>query len=435
MKHPIRLLLLLLSVGSCLASYAAHASVYVGRWRGSVAGIPLVLDVAQGPDSTLTVLLSSPNQGAFDIPCTQVKVGNVGLSFSVPSIGASYAGVANDDGTKIRGTFMQGAMMPLNFTRQQAEAESQDKPTVLPYAVSEVEISSPAGKLAGTLTLPESPVAAVVMVTGSGPQNRDEEMFGHKPFAVLADSLTRAGVAVLRCDDRGVGGSTAGRPSDTTLDLAGDALAMLEWMKARPELKKVPVGILGHSEGGTIAFINAAEHPRLVDFAVSLAGAAVSGREILVKQNHAIAEAAGHPLDAATSAQVERIFEIISTEPDAGSMTAQLQPIVGEQTAAMTSPWYVAFVRLDPRGYMKRVKCPVLALNGTWDSQVDADMNLGSVRENIPGAKTVALDGLNHLFQRPQSKAQAMDYSAPVATPDPGAIRVVTEWITSVVRK
>lgn len=219
-SHALTCLFALCALWGC-----AQSNLYVGRWEGKVMGIPLVLNVKG--DTALAATLSSPSQGAYDIPCADVAVGGAGLSLTVPAIGASYAGMASADGTKMRGFFTQGKTLPLTLTKTQAPAKAAGK-APSPHGTREVEIPSPAGHLAGTLTVPPSPRAALVMVTGSGPQNRDEELFGHRPFAVLADSLASAGVATLRCDDRGVGGSSAGGPTDTTMDYADDAMAMLQ---------------------------------------------------------------------------------------------------------------------------------------------------------------------------------------------------------------
>lgn len=412
---------------------------YQGRWNGSVMGLPLEFDI-QRADTAWTVTMSSPKQGAFNIPCQNVSVGKLGISFAIPSINMSYSGLLKDD--VIHGVFTQGQSIPLKLRRQQPVASQEMAVADVPYAVSEVTFPSPCGVLAGTLTLPETPIAAIVTVTGSGPQNRDEEIMGHKPFAVLADSLSRNGVAVLRYDDRGVGGSTAGKPTDTTVELAQDAMAAIDYLKTLPETANLKIGILGHSEGGTIAFIAAAERSEDVAFVISLAGGAVSGHEILVTQNHAIAEASGHPLDQATSQVVDEIFEVLRTTPDSqvadklGKVLDKMPGMTADererQIAAMTSPWYLAFVRLDPTKYLENVKCPVLAMNGDKDVQVDGKTNLAAIKQSIPSAETVLLADMNHLFQNMKVfplVTSLLDYSQPVPTPDPVATKHVVDWV------
>lgn len=441
MKNRGLLFVLLILCG--VISYAAD---FVGHWKGTVANLPIVFHISN--DSTWRVSLDSPQQGAFDILCGEVVVKGDTILIDMPALQAIFKGVIAQDDKSIYGTFIQGIAIPILLTRTTKEASRLNRPQEPqpPFVYHSQEVTFKNGDitLAGTFTKPiiGSRYKAVVLVSGSGAQNRDEELFGHKPFAVIADYLTRHGIAVLRYDDRGVGGSSKGPDDATTLDLATDAMAAVDYLKSRNDIDTTHIGIIGHSEGGLIAVINAATHPDEVDFIITLAGPYVKGKDILIKQNHLVSEMAGMPLSESQAAAVKNIFETIDTSVDSTQLAIDLRKIMSatgnhssqeiEQTIkVMASPWYVAFVKLDPAKYLPQVKCPVLAMNGSWDFQVDATQNLGTARNALPNAQIKEYEGLNHLFQPSSSRQASMNYGAIEKTISEQVLHDIVEWINA----
>ncbi|MDE6581602.1 MAG: alpha/beta hydrolase [Duncaniella sp.] len=429
----------------------AAAQQVTGIWKGSLMGqLPMVFNIVSPAEATI----SSPLQGAWEIPCDSVAVAPDGSSvyIGMASLGAAFEGKMSDDGSHLTGSFIQGVTIPLDMTRGTADDLKPDRPqTPRPpffYQSEEVTFNNGDFTLAGTLTLPalrprgNHGYPAVVLITGSGKQNRDEEIMGHKPFAVIADYLTRAGIAVLRYDDRGAGSSSAATGSETTLDNAADAMAALRYLRSRSEVDTTRTGLLGHSEGGTIAFINAASHPAEVGFVVSLAGAAVKGEELIVRQNLDLIALSGSKLDAALTDSLRHVFSIVASAADSLGAAAALRPAMralhpeadNSQLAAMITPmltpWYRAFMRLDPAGYIAKITCPVLALNGSWDDQVNSQENLAAISAALPSAETVEFPGLNHMFQEVPSRQAAMNYGAISQTISPDVLTKIAAWIT-----
>ena len=427
-----------------LCGLVASAADFVGHWKGKVANLPIVFHIAH--DGEWSATLDSPMQGAKDIPCEKVVVKGDSIEIDMPALRANYKGVIAQDDKSITGTFTQGMSLSLTLSRTTAEASQLNRPQEpqppFVYNVNEVTFKNGDLTFAGTLTTPVwgKKHKAVVLVSGSGAQNRDEELMGHKPFAVIADYLTRHGVAVLRYDDRGVGGSSKGSNDDTTLDFATDAMAAVEYLKSRNDIDTTHIGIIGHSEGGLIALINAATYPDDVNFIVTLAGSYVSGRDILIKQNHLMAETAGTPLSAQQSKDVEAIFNAIYNSTDSLQLAARLTEImnatgnhsaeeIAQSVKVMSSPWYVEFVKLDPAKYLTNIKCPVLAMNGTWDFQVDATQNLEVAKVTIPTTTVKYYEGLNHLFQPSSSRQASMSYGAIETTISEQVLKDMMEWI------
>jgi hypothetical protein len=297
--------------------------------------------------------------------------------------------------------------------------------------------------LDGTLTIPEGtgPFPAVVLISGSGPQNRDEEIFGHKPFLVLADHLTRGGIAVLRYDDRGVGQSKGDFASATSEDFAADAWAVWQALSARPEIDAKRVGLLGHSEGGLIAPMLAAAHPEIA-FIVLVGGPGVTGEQILLKQAELIATAMGAPPAAvAANAAVQRqVFAILKEETSQARIEERIGAIpVGskEASAALVkqsaSPWMRFFVRYDPAAALRKVRCPVLAIGAERDLQVAPDQNLPAIEAALKAGGNAdvtitRLPGLNHLLQ-PAKTGLPAEYAQIETTVAPAALDAITAWI------
>ncbi|MHB1193024.1 MAG: alpha/beta hydrolase family protein [Longimicrobiales bacterium] len=441
---------------------------FQGTWTGvleaGAAKLRLVFHVAVGAGGALSGTMDSPDQGAAGIPATSVTAQGSTLRFAVANLGMTYEGTLSADGTRLEGTFTQGpARLPLALSRGEAPAPparpQQPKPP-FPYRVEEVRITHAAAGvvLGGTLTLPEGagPFPAVVLVTGSGPQDRDESLMGHKPFLVLADHLTRQGIAVLRYDDRGVGGSTGTFSTATSEDFTSDALAAVAFLKARSGVGAV--GIAGHSEGGLIGPM-AAVRSNDVAFVVMLAGPGLPGDEILYLQGALIARAEGAS-DAQAAANLaiqKRLFAVVRAQPDTAVAAQELRHALQEAVAAfpaetrrrmegeltpaaleaqarqVNSPWFRFFLTYDPRPTLEKVRVPVLALNGSLDLQVPAEENLREVGEALkrggnPDVTTRLLPGLNHLFQTARTGGPS-EYATITETMSPTALEAVSSWI------
>ena len=325
----------------------------------------------------------------------------------------------------------------------------QDPKPPFPYRQEEVayESKEPGIRLAGTLTFPSSggPYSAALLITGSGAQNRNEEIMGHKPFLVLADSLTRRGIAVLRVDDRGVGGSSAGPPTATSLSFAQDVLAGVEYLKSRPEINPRRIGLIGHSEGGIIAPMVAAQSPD-VAFIVLMAGMGVKGEEVLTEQGKLVLRANGASeelIQENTKAQ-KMLFNAIKSTSDNEVAETQMReslssanPTIRDaalaQLKSVLSPWMRYFVTYDPQPALEKAKCPVLAINGEKDLQVPPGQNLPAIEKALRAGgnkdfKVIELPGLNHLLQTCKTGSIA-EYSQIDETISPVALDLIGSWI------
>jgi pimeloyl-ACP methyl ester carboxylesterase len=452
----------LLLIVVMFAAWPLLGQTVEGTWNGQLAvgqqKLRLVFHFAV-QDSLYTGTMDSPDQGAKGIELTSVAFDAPELAFAIAQLGVSYKGTLQEDGT-IQGTFTQmGQSFPLPLTRGEVVLVRPQEPTP-PYLYDTEEVrfaSRTTGvELAGTLTTPRGVLGkypAVVLVSGSGAQNRDEEIAGHKPFLVLADHLTRAGIAVLRYDDRGVEGSSGDFVAATTADFTADALGAVDFLASHPEIDPAKVGIIGHSEGGTVAFMAAAESPE-VAFVVSLAGMSVRGDSLLVRQNRDLMLAQGLP-EAAVVTYCEalaRVFTILETHPhsyiaqnigslskeiiseeDAATVPAQLLQNLVNILITPATPWMSYFLTLDPAEYIRRVECPVLAVNGNRDLQVNAVINLAAIADNLTAAGnhryTVReLEELNHLFQHSDTGLPT-EYPQIEETLAPELIATITDWI------
>ncbi len=416
------------------------ALAQTGTWSGrlTVQGMELTLVFRIDGD---TATLDVPDQGAEDIPVAVERSSFGRIRLSIPTINASYDGLWT--GKLITGTFIQhGVQFPLTLS---TGAPVPDRPQTpvgpFSYADEEVAFSNGDAVLRGTLTMPEkcdrnTPV--LIMVTGSGLQNRDEAMFGHKPFLVIADAFARAGIATLRYDDRGFGESTGDVLSCTTEDFKNDALAGIRLLRRRFD----HVGVLGHSEGGSIALMLAAEGN--ADFIISLAGMVVSGAETLLEQNRRALADAG-----IAQADVDSYCRLLSDTYDAVKAGLPLPspeshdlPEALKQNLIMASrqlltPYMRYFLAMDLARELGGITCPVMALNGTMDVQVSCERNLDAIRNGLPatsegGHKNVvkAEDGLNHLFQH-CSTGNPAEYKAISETFSPEVISEMVTWIKS----
>jgi pimeloyl-ACP methyl ester carboxylesterase len=425
-----------------------------GSWEGSlkipVGDLRLRLNVSRG-EGGLKATLDSIDQGARGIPVSEVSFAEGRLVWRIANIGASYEGQLNEAGDLVTGTFNQGAKLTLNLRRLTAAdiaASAPKRPQTpkppYPYRSEDVEFSSKAAgiKLAGTLTIPAGPGPhpGLVLISGSGAQDRDETLFDHKPFAVIADHLARQGVAVLRYDDRGTAKSGGTFKGATTLDFALDAEGAFEYLRTRKELASAKLGLGGHSEGGVVAPLVAARRTD-VAFLVLLAGTGVPGDQILYAQGAAILRASKAPEEAiATQRKMqEAMFRLAATEMAADEVVHQIQETLGTQTGIsemahqVTEPWFRAFLRLDPAVALAQVKCPVLVLNGELDLQVLPDQNVPAIEAALKkgGDKLVEvkrLPKLNHLFQTANTGGPA-EYSQIEESFSPVALEAMSSFL------
>jgi fermentation-respiration switch protein FrsA (DUF1100 family) len=440
-----------------------------GIWLGTlkVAGMELrvVFKVSKDTEGKLTATLDSPDQGAKDIPVEQVTFEKSRLRLDAKSINGVFEGDLKEDKSAIEGQWKQnGVSAPLVLQRTDKVPElvrpQEPKP---PYPYDEKEVvyeNKKAGvKLAGTLTLPPSggPFPAVLLITGSGAQDRDEAVFGHRPFLVLADYLTRRGIAVLRVDDRGVGKSTGDRAKATSEDFAGDALAGVEYLKSIKEINPKQIGLIGHSEGGIIAPMVAIQSPD-VAFIVLMAGTGLTGEQILYLQTALIYKAGGASDEAIAKDRKlkEQMFAVVKQEKDSVAAQKRLRKLLTDALAQMNeqekqvlgysqdmpdisikemlSPWFRYFLTYDPKPTLMKVKCPVLAINGEKDMQVPPKENLPAIEQALKagGSKDYTvkeLPGLNHLFQKAETGSPT-EYSKIEETISPTALDMMGDWIT-----
>jgi fermentation-respiration switch protein FrsA (DUF1100 family) len=339
--------------------------------------------------------------------------------------------------------------LPLVLERTEKTPElhrPQEPKSPYPYRVEEVVYENAGITLAGTLTLPDSgaPFPAVLLISGSGAQDRDETMFGHRPFLVLADNLTRRGIAVLRVDDRGVGGSTGDLSQATSEDLADDVLAGVEYLKTREEINPQQIGLIGHSEGGIIAPIVAVQSPD-VAFIVMMAGTGLPGEDILYTQGALIARANGVSEEEIAQNRVlqERLFAVLKQEQNDTVAEEKLREILDEtelseenkqtQIQTMLTPWFRYFLTYDPAPTLMNVQIPVLAINGEKDLQVPPKENLQAIEEALEAGGNQdytikELPGLNHLFQTAQTGLPS-EYAKIEETMSPSALTVIGDWI------
>lgn len=427
-----------------------------GDWAAAIplpngAAVRLILHVRTGPGGTV-VTLDSPDQLAYGVPVHGLTHEGQKVVFTIN--GSRFEGALSADSKAIDGTWTGVAYKgPLSFASKPIATSGPKRPQTpqppFPYRTEEVVVqSAPGVRLAGTLTLPQGkgPFPAVVMITGSGAQDRDENILGHKPFAVIADRLTRDGIAVLRVDDRGFAKSTGDFASATDDDFAVDAAANVAFLRGRPDIDPARIGLIGHSEGGLVAPKVAAKDPRLA-FIVLMAGPGVPLSEVLRAQRAALGPAMGlspeqikksqtmlDHVDVAmrgakdeAEAQARAIKVITAEAGDLVQSPAQAK-MLAEQ---LSSGWMRDLVDYDPRPTLAKVKCPILALNGSKDGQVPPDQNLPAIRgatKGNPDVTIVELPGLNHLFQTAKTGAVG-EYADIEETVAPIALDTMSSWI------
>jgi pimeloyl-ACP methyl ester carboxylesterase len=447
-------------------SVFANAQNFSGAWNGDLkvpnGQINITFNVGQ-EEGKYQVAMDIPAQNVKGMKANSVTMEEKKLTVNFEMIKSVYVGELINDST-ITGEWQQsGFKFPLAFSTKSTGNIGTNRPQnpqpPFPYSEKKVRFENKKAEviLEGTLTIPQgnSTFPAVVLVSGSGPQNRDSELFGHKPFAVIADYLSRNGIAVLRYDDRGVGTSTGDFAKATTYDLAEDAAAALEFLRKEDKVTHNKVGLIGHSEGGLIGPIVASGNNR-PDFLVLLAAPGMEIDALMLEQGKLISEAAGisaemlrHQTEANTKA-----FALIKNGPITDSVSKKIEDnyfsliniqtngAMGEDAARkqakqvtnqFTSPWFVAFMNFKPKEYLAKITGPVLALNGSKDLQVPAKQNLEGIREILGKNKKVELTtqelpGLNHLFQTAKT-GSVSEYGEIEETFSPAALKIISDWI------
>lgn len=465
MRTSRGLITLLLTVSLGLSSAAAQQPLS-GRWEGAIviAGVRLGIVVAFVQDGAgYKATIDIPQQGAMGLPLTAVRADGVKVHFELPASPGLAVFDGERHGDAIKGSFTQGgATGTFELARGAAPSAPAAPPTPPPYKEEEVSIQTPAVKLGGTLSLPRGtgPFPAVVLITGSGAENRDEEVFGFKVFRLIADRLTRDGIAVLRCDDRGVGASTGSTAQSTSVDFADDALAQVAYLKTRPEIDKAHIGLLGHSEGGLIAPI-AASRSADVAFIILMSGPGLPGAEVMLAQSETVGRAAGMTDDQIQKNQVlqRQLFEAARTgagwdeasaavkaamkaaldalpEPQRAAIKdpdAIIQRQADAQIAAVKSPWMKFFLDFDPATALAKVRCPVLAIFGERDLQVPTAPNRAAMEKTFAASghthvRIEVFPRANHLYQDAPTGAVG-EYASLKKEFVPGFLDLLVTWI------
>jgi pimeloyl-ACP methyl ester carboxylesterase len=456
------------------------ANDITGSWLGvldvGAVKLRLVFKISKTADGRWAALCDSPDQGAKDIPCTSVSWENDQIAIEMKDLMASFSGQLKENSTIIDGTFKQGGQsFPLVCKLVKADdpalinkARPQDPQKPYPYLEEEVSCHNKKANiiLAGTLTLPQAagPFPAVVLITGSGSQNRDEEIFNHRPFLVLADYLTRQGIAVLRLDDRGINksGGKDKVATSTTVDFVDDINAAVEYLRTRQDIVADKIGLIGHSEGGCIAPMIAAQDKKIA-FIAMMAGLGTTGFECLVTQQAKVLALAGLPaedIDGYVKLQkallqtiiaekdndlaiqkMQNIYKTIKAQmrQNAKKMleALQTQPL-DQEFKVLTAPWMRYFLSFDPAVYLRKVSCPVLAVNGDKDCQVSAKDNLQAIEKWLKagGNKKFTvkeLPNLNHLFQTAKT-GNVSEYAQIDETIAPVALETIGAWIQAQIK-
>jgi uncharacterized protein len=448
-------------------SFSHAQEEFAGTWLGKLTiqstSLRIVLRIIPEGDS-LKAFLDSPDQGAKDIPVSNLTIKESYIRADVAVISGYYEGELDRDSMVIKGTWSQGGMkLPLDLAKtDKVEEVKRPQNPVPPYPYNEEEVNfenKEAGiSLAGTFTYPKagSNFPAVVLISGSGPQDRDETLLNHKPFLVLSDYLTRKGIAVLRYDDRGIGKSGGKFSGATTMDFVTDALSAAGYLKTRDVVDGNKIGLAGHSEGGLIAPI-AANREKDISFIVMMAGPGISGEEILLAQIRLVSEAegmSGEEIEKELNTSKE-IYELIKTVKDTAVLRERVREVfarafsdtnvenqnsdndayINMQVNQVTSPWFRFFLQHDPYAELAKLKVPVLAINGENDLQVPSKENLKAIEDALTEGgndnyKLVEMPGLNHLFQTSETGAVS-EYNKIEETFSPAAMEIIAEWILS----
>lgn len=441
-----------------LAGLCMNAQDLSGDWHGTLSfqgtQLPVIFHFSE-TENELNATMDSPSQAVFGVVATSAKFQDSVLNLELANGAIKYYGVLKTNGN-FEGDFKQGgAVIPLVLSRKEPKKvkvnRPQDPKAPFPYQSEEVFFQNvKAGiQLAGTLTFPKGKgkFPAVILISGSGAQDRNEEIVGHKPFLVISDYLTRNGIAVLRFDERGVGESEGDFATATTTDFATDVEAALNFLKTKKQIDQGNIGLIGHSEGGIIAPLLASKSSD-VNFIVMLAGPGLPGMELMLSQKAAAERAGGaNEMQIAMARKpVEEAYKIILASEAGPELTATIQEHFKKAYAGamsenqivqfskqITTPWWVKFLKNDPSVYLKKVNVPVLAMNGSKDVQVPADENLSAIEAELTkgGNKNVTIKkfkNLNHLFQESETGLPS-EYGKIEQTFSAEAMEFMTQWI------
>ena len=447
-----------------LFSLNTFAQDFEGSWTGAIQGMPLVFEISS-TNGEYAAKMQSPTQSKTYIPMTTIMIDGNDVTMTLDTYKIKYQGELVD--SKIMGTFTQGAGSGEMILEKKAYVEVKPKRPQEPkapfsYTIEEVTFTNPKAndiKLAGTLTLPNNVKnpAVAILISGSGPQDRNEELFDHKPFLVLADHLTKKGIAVLRYDDRGVAQSEGTQIGGTSKDFATDVEAAISYLESRHDIDSKKIGLIGHSEGGLIAPMVIADNKKDVAFFVSLAGPGVDGYNVLLPQIEKSIKFQGVMGDALkfetnlmdamlqkiviskklSSVELENeliimITATVTKAPDV-SKPKYTKESIASISKQFSDNWMRFFLSYDPESNLKKVKCPVLAINGSLDYQVIPEINLPGLEAALSKNKDVTIKkvpGLNHLFQNAQT-GSASEYGELEETFDPRTLNLISSWINA----
>jgi len=469
MKYLLKISLFLLSVLQVCAQQDL-----TGIWAGKLdlpnsIKLTVAFNLLKDQDGNYRATLDSPDQGAMGIATESTTIKNDSILIAVPVIQGNFKGKIIFNEMKIDGKWYQAGS---SFDLELKKVDKLDKPKrpqepkePYPYNSEEVLFENEKDNvvLAGTLTFPKegNDFPAVIMITGSGGQDRNEELLGHKPFLVISDYLTRNGIAVLRFDDRGIAQSTGDFSKATSEDFARDVLATVQFLKERKEIDKTKIGLIGHSEGGIIAPL-AAVQSKDVSFIVLMAGPGIPGDSILYLQSALIQRAEGGDEDKIQkSVEMQRsVFRMVINSDDDEKLVKDLRDkfykeypkmsdeekkqigdpelYLNTQIKTITSPWFKYFLKYNPVPVLEKIECPVLALNGENDLQVPPKENLAAIKTALEKSgnknfEIIELKGLNHLFQT-SATGRISDYSQIEETISPLALQTMLEWIKKVTK-
>ncbi len=450
---------------------AFSQNAFVGIWQGKVnigMDLRVVFTLKQDESKNFTATMDLLDQGITGIVTNDVIVKDDSLTINVKEFQGSYSGKLTNE-TTITGNWKQGITTALQLNKIEKLPVIHKPQTPLPpfsYKSEDVIYSNNNGSIqyGATITMPfgEGPFPAVVLITGSGQQNRDEEISGHKPFAVIADHLTKNGFAVLRVDDRGVGQTTGDVTSSSTLDFANDVNSGLDYLMSRKEIDKKRLGLIGHSEGGMIAPILAAKR-KDISAIVLLAAPGKNGTEVLIEQNEAFYTSRGLSKEYVSSYMdlFSAILHLIKNSPDKEALkikaTAEVESwlqktpkniviattgiinddnkslFIDKIVEAMGSPWFQYFLNYEPQQFIEKLTCKVLAINGSKDAQIFAKSNLAGIEAALKKSKSKSYrikeyEGLNHLFQKCKT-CTVQEYGALEETISTDVLKEIAAWL------
>ena len=448
-----------------ISTFITNAQDISGKWNGKVkAGnneIQFVFSIEKIEEG-YSASMAIPARNITSLKAKSATYENGNLFIDGSNSGWAYKGTFDNDEGIFKGSFKEGVNeLPLHLTKGDAQPDKRTKRPQepgLPYPYNSEEVvfdNVGAGiQLAGTLTKPKgldkAPVA--ILITGSGPQNRDEEIYGHKPFLVLADFLTRQGIAVLRYDDRGVNESTGNFAESTTADFATDVMAALDYLKTRSDIDHDRIGLIGHSEGGIIAPMVAVKRPKDISFLISLAGTGVSGYETARLQTLHMAKGKVPDIQAYDDF-IRRVLDAASKKGDLETVrktlaqvylsseffngaippNADKEAILESLVLQRTTIWSRYFYTYNPADMFEKVTCPVLSINGDKDTQVFAKVNQNGIREALENSENAdftvtTLSGLNHFFQKAET-GEMSEYASIETTIEPEVLEMIASWV------